>query len=129
MVPFFDNEQLKQELDNRKKLGYSPEEILTGILPNKFGIALKDLFDNDDTDTTVYSLKNRRFKIKGTKSWNEAEFTAGGINLNEIDPNTLESKKHNGIYFAGEILDVNGKRGGYNLGWAWASGFVTGKNA
>ncbi|MDD5681335.1 MAG: NAD(P)/FAD-dependent oxidoreductase, partial [Candidatus Omnitrophica bacterium] len=56
----------------------------------------------------------------------EAEFTAGGIDVGEINESTLESKLRSGLYFAGEILDVNGKRGGYNLAWAWASGFVAG---
>ncbi|PJC48505.1 MAG: aminoacetone oxidase family FAD-binding enzyme, partial [Candidatus Omnitrophica bacterium CG_4_9_14_0_2_um_filter_42_8] len=57
---------------------------------------------------------------------NEAEFTAGGIDIEGVKKDTLESKLKKGIYFAGEILDVNGERGGYNLAWAWASGFVAG---
>ena len=65
--------------------------------------------------------------MSGTRGWNEAEFTNGGVDVNEIKPGTLESKLKPGVYFAGEILDVNGKRGGYNLGWAWASGFVAGQ--
>jgi predicted flavoprotein YhiN len=71
-------------------------------------------------------LKDRRFKVSGTRGWNEAEFTSGGINVDEVNFSTLESKNQKGIYFAGEVLDVNGKRGGYNLGWAWASGLVAG---
>jgi predicted flavoprotein YhiN len=66
--------------------------------------------------------------VSGTRGWNEAEFTAGGIKVDEVDPETLESKIKNGLYFAGEILDVNGRRGGYNLGWAWASGWLAGQN-
>jgi predicted flavoprotein YhiN len=62
----------------------------------------------------------------GTRGWNEAEFTSGGVDVDEVRTGTLESKFKNGVYFAGEVLDVNGKRGGYNLGWAWASGFVAG---
>jgi predicted flavoprotein YhiN len=73
-------------------------------------------------------LKDMRFKITGTRGWNEAEFTSGGVNVNEIKPVTLESKFAPGVYFAGEIIDVNGKRGGYNLGWAWASGLAAGAN-
>ena len=65
--------------------------------------------------------------MSGTRGWNEAEFTSGGINVTEIKPGTLESKLKPGVYLAGEILDVNGRRGGYNLGWAWASGLVAGQ--
>ena len=101
--------------------------MLAGILPNKLCVALKALFENGNIDTAVELLKNKRFKINGTRGWNEAEFTSGGINVNEINAGTLESKLPKGIYFAGEILDVNGRRGGYNLGWAWASGFVAGQ--
>ena len=127
MVPFLDKEQLMLKLINRKKEKALPDEMLAGILPNKFCIALKGLFENGDIDAAVNSLKEMHFKVTGTKSWNEAEFTAGGINVNEVKPGTLESKLRKGIYFAGEVLDVNGKRGGYNLGWAWASGFVAGQ--
>jgi predicted Rossmann fold flavoprotein len=127
MVPFLDKERLMLRLENRKKEKVVPDEMLAGILPNKISIALRGLFENGDIPTAVNSLKEMCFEVINTKSWNEAEFTAGGINVNEIKPGTLESKLRKGIYFAGEVLDVNGKRGGYNLGWAWASGFVAGQ--
>ena len=127
LVPFLNEEELASRLQNRKKHKASPEEMLVGILPNKLCVAFKDLFENGDIDAAANSLKNIRFKVIGTRSWNEAEFTAGGINVNEVKPETLESKLHKGIYFAGEVLDVNGRRGGYNLGWAWASGYVAGQ--
>jgi len=126
MVPFMNREQLKKEISKRRKEKWADEEMLTGILPNKVSAALKDIFKYDN-NTAVNWLKNRRFKVSGTRGWNEAEFTSGGINVNEIDARTLESKIKKGVYFAGEVLDVNGKRGGYNLGWAWASGWVAGK--
>ncbi len=126
MVPFMDAEQLKSELDKRRRAKLPAEEMLAGILPNKCCVALKDLFEKNDINVTVNSLKSRRFKVMGTRGWNEAEFTSGGVNVNEVRAGTLESKFKNGVYFAGEVLDVNGKRGGYNLGWAWASGFVAG---
>ena len=64
--------------------------------------------------------------MHGTRGWNEAEFTSGGVDAREVAPGTLRSKLQSGVYFAGEILDVQGGRGGYNLAWAWASGFVAG---
>lgn len=74
-------------------------------------------------------LTDWRFTIKGSKSWPDAQITAGGVNTKEINQNTLESKKVNGLYFAGEIIDIDGQCGGFNLQWAWSSGYVAGKNA
>lgn len=115
MVPFMTKEELKSELDKRKGKGLSQAETLVGILPNKFSLALEDLSN----------LKERRFKVTGTRGWNEAYVTAGGVDADEVNVN-LESKLKKGLYLAGEILDVNGRRGGYSLAWAWASGFVAG---
>lgn len=129
MVPFMDKGQLKNELDNRREEKLPAEEMLAGILPNKICVVLKDIFEKNDVNAAVNSLKDRHFKVIGTRGWNEAEFTSGGINVNEVNARTLESKLKKGVYFAGEILDVNGRRGGYNLGWAWASGFVAGQTA
>ncbi len=127
MVPFMETDALRNELNRRKKAKWSGEEMLTGILPNKLALALRGLFESNNINTAVDILKDRRFIVAGTRGWNEAEFTGGGINVNEINPVTLESKLKKGIHFAGEVLDINGQRGGYNLGWAWASGFVAGK--
>ena len=127
MVPFMNKDQLKNEFEKRLKEKYPAEEMLIGILPNKLSVALQGLFMNNDLDITVNTLKDRRFKVTGTQDWSQAEFTSGGINIKEIKAGTLESKLRHSIYFAGEIIDVNGKRGGYNLGWAWASGFVAGQ--
>ncbi|MBP1706476.1 MAG: NAD(FAD)-utilizing dehydrogenase [Chloroflexi bacterium] len=126
MVPFLDQKQLRDELEKRRAHRWPAEEMLVGILPNKVGLALKDRLAESDLDAVVRSLKDRRFKVSGTRGWNEAEFTSGGIAVGEIDPRTLESKLCPGVFFAGEVLDVNGRRGGYNLGWAWASGLVAG---
>lgn len=125
MVPFMDEEQLRDTLEKRRRSGFSDGDMLVGILPNKFGMALKSQFYKG-SDNIIESLKNKRFKVTATRGWNEAEFTSGGVAVNEIKLATLESKLKKGVYFAGEVLDVNGKRGGYNLGWAWASGFVAG---
>jgi hypothetical protein len=127
LVPFMDKVQLKTQLTKRINPKLTPEDILVGILPNKLCAALKSLFENGDIDSAVDMLKDMRFRVFGTRGWNEAEFTAGGVAVNEIVPGTLESMLQKGVFFAGEVLDVNGKRGGYNLGWAWASGYVAGQ--
>jgi len=127
VVPFLNKEQLIPRLQNRKNHKVIPEEMLVGILPNKLCVAFKSLFEQGNISAAVKLLKDTRFKVAGTRSWNEAEFTTGGVNTDEVNPETLASKLHKGIYFAGEVMDVNGRRGGYNLGWAWASGYVAGQ--
>ena len=67
--------------------------------------------------------------VKCTRGLEEAIVTAGGVNTKEIDPKTMVSKLVNGLYFAGEIMDVDGLTGGYNLQIAWSSGYVAGKSA
>lgn len=74
-------------------------------------------------------LTDWRFKIRRTKGWQSAQVTAGGVDTREIDQNTMESRLVKGIYFAGEIIDIDGLCGGFNLQWAWSSGFTAGQNA
>ena len=76
----------------------------------------------------VYVLKNLVFHIVDTKSYDTAQVTAGGVSVFELDE-TLQSKCTENLYFAGEIIDVDGICGGYNLQWAFASGYVAGKAA
>ena len=126
MVPFMDVDELTEEITRRIQKGFSPENLTIGILPNKFALIFRDLFKGASVEKIVDTLKGKRFDIIGPKGWNEAEFTAGGIDIEGVKKDTLESKLKKGVYFAGEILDANGERGGYNLAWAWASGFVAG---
>jgi len=74
-------------------------------------------------------LTDFRFNIIGSKSWDSAQVTAGGVKTDEINNTTMESKLVKGLYFAGEIVDVDGDCGGFNLQWAWSSGYVAGKNS
>ncbi len=74
-------------------------------------------------------LTDWRIKIRGTKGWTSAQVTAGGVDTRDINPSTMESKIVKGLYFSGEIMDIDGQCGGFNLQWAWSSGFVAGKNA
>ncbi|MBC8061746.1 MAG: NAD(P)/FAD-dependent oxidoreductase [Clostridiaceae bacterium] len=73
-------------------------------------------------------LKEWEFEITATNSFNDAQITAGGIDSAFIIPETLESKLIPNLYFAGEIIDVDGDCGGFNLQWAWSSGYVAAKN-
>ncbi|MEQ8188004.1 MAG: NAD(P)/FAD-dependent oxidoreductase [Candidatus Eremiobacterota bacterium] len=69
------------------------------------------------------------FTVRDTNGFNNSQVTAGGVNTKEINEKTLESKIVPDLYFAGEILDVDGDSGGFNLQWAWSSGYVAGKSA
>ncbi|NLJ77073.1 MAG: NAD(P)/FAD-dependent oxidoreductase [Peptococcaceae bacterium] len=82
-----------------------------------------------ERDRILHLLQDWRFPIKGTTSWPAAQVTAGGINVKEIHQHTMESKILPRLYFAGEVIDVDGDCGGYNLQWAWSSGFVAGWSA
>lgn len=127
MVPFMGSEKLAQAIALRIKQGLAPQDLLTGILPNKFGNALKDILKTNQPEDIANLLKDKRFKVLATRGWNEAEFTAGGVSLGKIKEGTLESKLKDNLYFCGEVLDVDGARGGYNLTWAWASGLAAGQ--
>lgn len=70
---------------------------------------------------------NLRLPVTGTRGWNAAEVTAGGVPLSEIDPRTMESRVCPGLHLVGEILDVDGRIGGFNFQWAWSTGFVAGQ--
>ena len=87
-----------------------------------------DTLGKKEIDLLASTLKMWRFCITGTLGWDFAQVTSGGIRLNEIDDN-FQSRLAEGLYFAGEILDVTGDCGGYNLHWAWCSGIRVGKAA
>ena len=74
-------------------------------------------------------LTGWRFKIRRTRSWPSAQVTAGGVDTREIDEKIMESKLVPGLFFAGEVIDIDGACGGFNLQWAWSSGYIAGRNA
>lgn len=78
---------------------------------------------------TVRLLKGWNITISGTKGWKEAQVTAGGVDLGEVDPDKMESRLVPGLYLVGELLDYDGDCGGYNLQWAWSSGLIAGRSA
>ncbi|HTL71351.1 MAG TPA: NAD(P)/FAD-dependent oxidoreductase [Candidatus Eisenbacteria bacterium] len=129
LLPFLHEDELKKELASRLRRKFPTDKLLAGLLPPKFSFVLADVLETRNPAVIAGAVKNKTFKITGTKGWNEAEFTAGGIDHREVDARTLESKKCPGLYLAGEILDVDGKRGGFNLAWAWSSGYVAGQEA
>ena len=76
--------------------------------------------------TTALLLKRTEYEITGARPFEHAQISVGGVDLAEVNPDTLESLIAPGLYFAGEILDADGPCGGYNLQWAWSSGYAAG---
>jgi predicted Rossmann fold flavoprotein len=74
-------------------------------------------------------LKSYRLEITGTNGFKNAQVTAGGVYTDQIDKHTMQSKIVKGLYCCGEVLDIYGDCGGYNLQWAWSSGFLAGRSA
>jgi predicted flavoprotein YhiN len=83
----------------------------------------------EERTSVVRHLKRLPVRLSGTLGYDKAEVTAGGVALEEVDPRTLESRLQPGLYFVGEILDVDGRLGGYNFQWAWSTGWVAGRSA
>lgn len=143
IMPDFTKEEITIILEKRvKEQGWkSLENFLTGIFNKRVGqMILKssgitplsklacNLSQNDITNI-VKTIKNWEFLIIGTMSWNNAQVTAGGIKVDEFNNNTLESKLVKNLYAVGEILDIDGDCGGFNLQWAWSTGFIAGKSS
>lgn len=95
-------------------------EILCGILPNTLGRAVIKRTGNQNPVAVAQTIKNFTLKVTGTAGFDYAQVTKGGIRLSEVSAD-MQSKKCPGLYFAGEILDVDGQCGGYNLQWAFSS--------
>lgn len=122
-----------------QRSGEKLEELLTGMFQKNLAVYLvkrafrRPLTDNisalgkDSSEVLTGLIKDCRFSITGAAPWQSAQSTLGGISASEITPQ-LASKRDKGIYFCGEILDTAGDCGGYNLQWAWSSGYIAGKN-
>ena len=82
-----------------------------------------------ERDTILNNLKTWYFDVTGYYTFTNAQITAGGVDTREINDETLESKKIKNLFFSGELLDVDGDCGGFNLQWAWSSGYIAGLNA
>ena len=81
-----------------------------------------------NTNKLVNTLLNDRYIVQGKTTFKEEFVTAGGVDLQEIDVNTMQSKIHPGLFFAGEVMDIDGITGGFNFQSAWTTGYIAGKN-
>ena len=114
------------------------QTLLAGHLPKRFVqtwcdhlVISKPINQYSDKELKNIAEGLHHWKIvpKGTEGYDVAEVTAGGVNTDELSSKTMEAKKVRGLYFVGEVVDVTGLLGGYNLHWAWASGHAAGQFA
>ncbi len=129
----------------QKRLSYSTfktnEEFLTGLVNKRLIPVILKLSAVQKSDENcsaltskqinrmIHTFKEWKIPVAGTRSWEYAQVTAGGIDTKEIDPQTMGSIIIPGLFFAGEIINVDGICGGYNLQWAWSTGHIAGENA
>jgi len=133
-------EEIRQHF--KKELSLNPHrtlvELLSTLLPSALAQALCLLAEADphrsfgkqsgaSRDRLVKVLAWTPLTVNGHDGFKMAMVTRGGVSLKEIDPRTMESKKLNGLYFCGEVMNLDGPCGGYNLQWSFASGYLAGK--
>ena len=88
-----------------------------------------NLLTKEERHNLVHATKNLEYVISSTRGFNEAIITKGGVEVSQINPKTMESKKIKGLFFAGEVLDLDAFTGGYNLQIAWSTGYAAGEGA
>ena len=120
--PELNQKELEEYLEQRKTAcPYKTEkELLIGLFPEKLIRVLcaqKDL---------IHGINDFRLPVKDSLSFEQAQVCSGGVDTSEVQSKTMESRLHKGLYFAGELLDIDGTCGGYNLQWAWSSGATAG---
>ncbi len=140
-MPDMSYNELAEYLSNLNKIkGFTNvDNLLTGFLPKAVGIAICKackLYKSDkliselnerDVRKIAEKIKDFPLEVTGAKDFKDAQVTSGGIKTDEIDRKTMQSKICRDLYFAGEIIDVDGGCGGFNLQWAWASGMLAGE--
>lgn len=139
-LPHLTYEILREELCRRRSTRLTTEDLLTGIVHNRLGrvlaqesgirgrFPLEELMDSQ-IDAVCRSVKDFRVSLKEPLGMDAAQVTAGGIAVEEFCPETMQSRLIPGLFACGEVLDVDGNCGGYNLQWAWSSGRLAGQCA
>ena len=140
LLPDQSLEQLAESLLRRKMTNLSAQELLTGILHNRLGRVItqaagvnlntecKNLSEGD-IQVVCNAVKGFEVNLTEPMGMDSAQVTAGGVLTSQFDPQTMESRLVPGLYACGEVLDIDGDCGGYNLQWAWSSGRLAGLSA
>ena len=103
--------------------GVMNKKLIQRVLEeSKSKVKVENQLNRKEINKLVHAIKNLRLSINGTKGFKGAEVATGGINTTEVNPQTMESKIVSNLFFAGEILDVDGDRGGFNFHFAWVTG-------
>ncbi len=140
LLPQEDAKMLEKELLRRKARSLPLDELLTGMLHNRLGRVLTQAagirnhkntaeLTNDDIQALCRVIKSFDVALTEPLGMDSAQVTAGGITTDEFSPNTMESRLVPGLYACGEVLDIDGDCGGFNLQWAWSSGRMAGLHA
>ena len=120
------NRQFKNALDSLLPAKLIPVLVaLSGIPPEKKAGELT----REERNSLASCLKNLTMTVTGTRGFQEAIMTQGGVDVKEVNPSTMESKLVKGLYFAGEVLDLDALTGGFNLQIAWSTGYQAGLSA
>ena len=136
-LPDCSDAELLQELRRRRERDLLGEELLTGILHNRLGRVLTQsvgikaqrngsTLEDWELEGVVAAVKSFEVSLTEPMGMDSAQVTAGGIRTCEFDDQTMESRLVPGLYACGEVLDIDGDCGGYNLQWAWSSGRLAG---
>ena len=139
-LPDMDEDKLKEALLRRKTTNLPASELLTGILHNRLGRVLTQSvgisahapirqLEDWEIDSICRAAKAFEIGLTEPMGMDSAQVTAGGVFTDGFDPATMESRLVPGLYACGEVLDVDGDCGGYNLQWAWSSGRMAGLHA
>ena len=139
LKPALTKEQLDARILREFEEGINKQfkNILGSLFPSKLIPVMIDLsgiepekkvneVSRAEREKFVHLIKNFELIITSLRGWNEAIITRGGVSVKEINPSTMECKNHPGIYFVGEVLDLDAKTGGFNLQIAWSTGYLAG---
>lgn len=139
-LPGWEGSELLAELQRRQNAETPVEDLLTGILHNRLGRVIArsagvrenrqiSSLTNEELSAVTTAVKAFEINLTEPMGMDSAQVTAGGALTCDFDPQTMESKLVPGLYACGEVLDIDGDCGGYNLQWAWSSGCLAGVNA
>lgn len=142
IMPLYSAKEIASELKRRRTdpVNHSAGDMLEGILNSRLALALlkkcgipvkRGALEITDKEISkiAKSMKEWRLNPQATGGFDKAQVTCGGIPVPEINGDTMQSRICSGLYFAGEIADIDGICGGYNLQWAWTSGYIAGSSA